>query len=90
MAGTPSIDLRRRFREVLSPKRVWTTARAAGFVQRVGKINPFVFVWSLVLGFGAGSERTVSSLRRGFQRASGRKLVPSSFYDRSRSCFAAA
>lgn len=82
MARTQSIDLRRRFREVLSPKRVWLTARATGFVQRAGKINPFVLVWSLVLGFGAGSERTVSSLRRGFERAARRELVPSSFYDR--------
>ena len=61
---------------------MWTLARAVGFVQREGKINPFVFVWTLVLGFGAGSERNVSSLRRSFQRASGRSLVPSSFYDR--------
>jgi hypothetical protein len=82
MARTQSIGLRRHFRELVSPKRAWTLAREVGFVRRAGKINPFVFVWSLVLGFGAGSEKTVSSLRRGFQRAARRTLVPSSFYDR--------
>lgn len=82
MARTKSIDLRGKFREALSPKRIWAMSREAGFVQRASKINPFVFVWSLVLGFGAGSARTVSSLRRGFEGAAGVTLVPSSFYER--------
>lgn len=82
MARTKSIDLRRRFHELVSPKRVSLLARETGFVQRKGKIKPFAFVWSLVLGFGVGSARTVSSLRRGFERAAGVSLVPSSFYDR--------
>jgi len=82
MARAHSIDLRRQFREQLTPHRAWRLARETGFVERAGKINPFVFVWSLVLGFGAGSARTVSSLRRGFERAAGVSLVPSSFYDR--------
>lgn len=82
MARRKSIDLRRQFRELISPKRVSMLARATGFMQRKGKIRPFVFVWSLVMGFGAGSTRTVSALRRSFERVSGVSLVPSSFYDR--------
>lgn len=82
MARTHSIGLRRQFHDLLSPKRVWTLARETGFVRRAGKINPFMFVWSLVLGFGCSSERTVSGLRREFQRTSRKKVVPSSFYER--------
>ena len=82
MARTQSIDLRRQFHDLLSPKRVWALARETGFLQREGKIKPFAFVWSLVLGFGLSSTRTVSGLRRGFQSTAGTKLVPSSYYER--------
>lgn len=78
--GTP---LQRRFRALLSPKRCWLLARETGFVQRSGgKINPFMFVWTLVLGFGHGKERTISALRRCYMRVAGKTLVPSSFYER--------
>ena len=36
----------------------------------------------LLLGFGTGRERTLAGLRRTYERATGKSLVPSSFYDR--------
>ena len=82
MARAHCIDLPRHFSELLSAKRLWGLARETKFVQRVGKINPFKLVFTLVLGFGAGSARNVSALRREYERASGVHLVPSAFYDR--------
>ena len=78
-----STTLERRLRGLITAKRVWALAREVGFVQRSGgKINPFKLVWTLVLGFGCGKERTVSSLRRSYERNAGVTLVPSSFYER--------
>jgi hypothetical protein len=37
---------------------------------------------TLVLGFTTGNERTLAGLRRAFERASGRTIAPSAFYDR--------
>ena len=75
-------ELHRRFRSLLSPQRVARAARKAGFVVRKGKINPFKFVWTLTLGFACGRDRTVSGLRRAYERLAGTTLVPSSFYER--------
>jgi len=74
--------LHRRFRASLSPQRIARTARETGFVVRKGKINPFKFVWTLTLGFACGRDRTVSGLRRAYERLTGTTLVPSSFYER--------
>src|SRR5690606_15934005 len=38
--------------------------------------------WTLVLGFGAGRERTIAGLRRAFEITTGISLAPSAFYDR--------
>ena len=35
-----------------------------------------------MLAFGTGAERTLAGLRRSYERATGKSLVPSSFYDR--------
>ena len=48
--------------------------------ERKGDI--FVLVWTLVLGFQVGAERTIEGLRQVYQRAAGHMLVRSSFYDR--------
>lgn len=39
-------------------------------------------LWTVLLGFGTGRERTLARLRRTYERVSGESLVPSSFYDR--------
>jgi IS4 transposase len=57
-------------------------ARESGAVQRERKIEITAFVWTLVLGFAAGTERTLAGLRRAFEQATGVHVVPSAFYDR--------
>ena len=39
-------------------------------------------LWTVLLGFGTGRERTLAGLRRTYERVTGKSLVPSSFYDR--------
>jgi IS4 transposase len=46
------------------------------------KIDIVAFVWTLVLGFGDGSVRTIAGLRRALERSTGVHVVPSAFYDR--------
>ena len=58
------------------------TAWEVGLVKRRKKVDIVAFFWTLVLGFGTGSCRTVAELRRSFGSATGAWLVPSSFYDR--------
>jgi len=58
------------------------TALEEGFIVRSRKVDAVAFFWTLVLGFGAGSERTLASLRRCYAVQTGTTLVPSAFYDR--------
>lgn len=58
------------------------TAWEVGLVKRRKKVDIVAFFWTLVLGFGTGSCRTIAELRRSFGSATGTWLVPSSFYDR--------
>ena len=46
------------------------------------RIAAVALFWTLVLGFGAGQERTLAGLRRSHMRATGTQLEESSFYDR--------
>ncbi|MEQ8234813.1 MAG: IS4 family transposase [Gammaproteobacteria bacterium] len=59
-----------------------TLARESGMLCRRRKIDPVAMLWTLTLGFGTGSERSLAGLRRMYQRATGTALVPSAFYDR--------
>lgn len=58
------------------------TAAEVGAVKRNKKVDIVAFFWTLVLGFGTGSCRSIAELRRCFGSSSGSKLAPSSFYDR--------
>lgn len=53
-----------------------------GLVKRRKKVDIVAFFWTLVLGFGTGSCRSIAELRRNFGSATGSRLVASSFYDR--------
>jgi hypothetical protein len=70
--------------EAILPKEwVAATARSSGAVIRERKVNIVLFVWTLVLGFAAsGGARTIASLRRAYEQASGESIEESSFYDR--------
>jgi putative transposase len=74
--------IRRALTSVLSPNRIRTVARKTGAVRRRRKVDIASLVYSIVLGFGAGNERSLAGLRRTYERATGVQLVASAFYDR--------
>ncbi len=57
-------------------------AKKLGVVERDRKVDPVLLVWTLVLGFPAGAERTLASLRRRFEQVAGLTIARSSFHDR--------
>ena len=68
--------------KMFHPDWLRATAVKMGFIQRNRKIDPAVFFWVLVLGFGVGMKRTIASLRRSYETVSAETLVPSSFHAR--------
>lgn len=57
-------------------------ARRLGVVKRQRKVDIFALVATLVFGFHAGTQRTLSAFRQVFEKVTGVHLVPSAFYDR--------
>ncbi len=82
MARRQSIGIRAELTSLISTRRLNFLARLSGLVQRRRKVDPMALFWTIVLGFGAGPERTLAGLRRAYQRSTGATLVPSAFYDR--------
>ncbi len=82
MATRKCIELRSCLKSLFPDKLIRDESRASGFVLRERKIRAVPFFWTLVLGFGVGSERTISALRRAYERSTSSTVVPSSFYDR--------
>lgn len=69
-------------RSCFSDEWLRAEARRTGVVKRSRKVDIVQFFWALVTGFGVHHERTLASLRRAFELASGVTIVPSAFYDR--------
>jgi IS4 transposase len=82
MALTQCIEIRRVLSSVIPHGQLEQSAREEGFIVRARKVDAVAFFWTLVLGFGAGSEKSLASLRRCYALNTGTTLVPSSFYDR--------
>lgn len=82
MAGDKSIEIRRTLKRLIPSARLKALAKETGAVQRERKIDAVALFWTIVLGFATGNARTLAGLRRAFQKASGRTVVPSAFYDR--------
>lgn len=82
MARRQSIGIRQELTSLIPTRRLNFLARLSGLVQRRRKIDPMALFWTIVLGFGAGRERTLAGLRRAYERSTGATLVPSAFYDR--------
>lgn len=57
-------------------------AKTTGFAQRIKKIDPALFVWNLVFGFGTSLQRTLADLKRRYCTISAESLAPSAFFDR--------
>lgn len=82
MADRQSTRTRGTLKGLFPDQRIHALARSTEFVKRQRKVKPVAFFWTLVLGFGVGSARNLSGLRRAYHRATGTALAPSSFYDR--------
>lgn len=67
---------------MFSPEWLRDTAKRVKYVQRQRKVDPFILFWILVLGFGAGVQRSLAALRRTYEKESSEKIVASAFYDR--------
>jgi len=52
---------------MFSPEWLRDTAKRAKCVQRERKVDPFILFWILVLGFGAGVQRSLAALRRAYE-----------------------
>lgn len=82
MARGQSIGIRHVLRSFLPQQLLARLAAEASVGQRRRKVRVHALFWTLVLGFGAGRERTLAGLRRAYERATRTTLVPSAFYDR--------
>jgi putative transposase len=82
MTRSPRLSIRRTLRKLLPEQVVGQAAIASGAFQRVRKIDPFAFTWTLLLGSTSGRVRQLSELRRTFERVAGVTIEESSFYDR--------
>lgn len=75
-------DIPRSLESLFPRERVERIARESGFTKRQRKIKPYLFFWSLVLGFGVRLQRTLESLRRGYIDMAGVDLCQSAWHDR--------
>lgn len=82
MTRSKSIDIRTTLTTLLPGDELQRIARNTGFVQRRRKLDPVAMFWTLALGFGAGTQRSFSSLRRLYGRMSGAPLAQASFHAR--------
>lgn len=80
MAKTES--LKDTLQSCFSEEWLRETASTTGLVKRRSKVEIVAFFWTLVLGFGTGTYRSLAELRRSFESSTGVEIVPSTFYDR--------
>ena len=67
---------------VLPAERVRRLASALGVVRRARKVDIVSLVWTLVLGFQVGHERSLVGLRQAYEKLAEHTLVASGFYKR--------
>lgn len=81
-AKNPLFDSLASMIELFPDEWLVDEARRCGFLQRERKVDPTLFFWNLVLGFGASLPGRLEHLRRRYETISGETLVASAFYDR--------
>ena len=57
-------------------------AEELGVVERDGKLQIPILVWSLVFGFAAGESRTLAGFRRSYNSTADEPISPGGFYHR--------
>ena len=79
---TKRIGIREMLTSMLPKAEIERLAHESGAIRRRRKVDASAMLWTVLLGFGTGRERTLAGLRRTYERVTGKSLVPSSFYDR--------
>ena len=82
MTENPSPTLTQPLATLLPREQVEQEAKRLGVVVRQRTVNVYALVWTLVLGFQTGSQRTITALQWAYQKAAEHTLSRSSFYDR--------
>jgi IS4 transposase len=75
-------DLRSVLKRFIARKKVEEKAKELGVVERERDVDIWKLVLSTILGFTVGKKRTLASLRREYEKACGKSIVASAFYDR--------
>lgn len=71
MARVKCICIRETLTSLLPGADIDRLAHESGAVRRRRKVDASAMFWSVVLGFGAGKERTLAGLRRTCERGDG-------------------
>ena len=85
MARHDCIGIRETLTTLLPRAEIERLAHESGAVRRRRMVDASAMLWTVLLGFGAGRERTLAGLRRTYERVTGNSLVPSSFRQDGRS-----
>jgi len=75
-------EIPRSLESLFPQEEVDRIADETGFTKRHRKVEPYIFFWSIVLGFGVQLQRTLESLRRGYGDMAGVRISQSSWHDR--------
>lgn len=67
---------------IFSPEWLRNAAHDTGLIKRERKIDPVIMFWVLVMGFGVQLQRTLASMKRGYEKASEIELSDGSWYER--------
>ena len=67
---------------ILPHARVEALAREYGCLARQRKVDVWMLIWALVLGFQSGARRSIESVRQAYMSATGEYIARSSFYQR--------
>ena len=76
MAQGQASHIRAALTSLLSPQLIRRRAAALGAVKRRRKVDVVALVYTLVLGFDRGRERTLACLRRAYISATPRASLP--------------
>jgi putative transposase len=82
MARATASHIRAALTSLMSPQLIRARAARLGVVKRRRKVDVVALVYAIVLGGDRGSSRSVTSLRRAYEMATGTTLARSAFYDR--------
>jgi IS4 transposase len=82
VARGKSIGIRKQLTSIISTRRLKAIAAKAGVVQRKRKVEVPGLFWTIVLGFGAGVERSIAGLRRAYAKSTGVTMSRSGFHKR--------